>query len=46
VAGEALNQAAQRMCGCPIPSCVQGQVGWGFGQPAIVKGVLACGKRV
>jgi len=25
--GEALAQAAQRSCGCPIPGCVQGQVG-------------------
>ena len=31
--GEALQQAAQRGCGCPIPGGVQDQVGWGPGQP-------------
>ena len=34
--GEVLAQAAQRGCGCPIPGGVQGQVGWGPGQPALV----------
>jgi len=27
-----MEQAAQRSCGCPIPGCTQGQVGWGLGQ--------------
>jgi len=26
--GEALEQAAQRSCGCPLPGRVQGHVGW------------------
>ena len=33
--GEVLAQAAQGR-GCPIPGGVQGQVGWGPGQPALV----------
>jgi len=33
-----LEQAAQRGCGCPIPGGVQGQVGWGPGQPGLVNG--------
>jgi len=37
--GEALAQVAQRGCGCPLPGSVQGQAGWGFGQPALVEGV-------
>jgi len=43
---EALAQAAQRSCGCPLPRSVQGQVGWGFEQPGLVKGVPAHGRRV
>ena len=31
-----LEEAAHRGCGCPIPGGVQGQVGWGPGQPALV----------
>jgi len=34
--GEVLERAAQRGCGCPIPGGVQGQVGWGPGQPGLV----------
>ena len=34
--GEVLARAAQRGCGCPIPGGVQGQVGWGPGQPGLV----------
>ena len=30
--------AAQRSCGCPVPGGVQGQVGWGGGQPGLVNG--------
>ncbi|GAB0180752.1 hypothetical protein GRJ2_000540500 [Grus japonensis] len=41
--GEALEQAAQRGCGCPIPGSVQGQVGWVFGQRGLVEGVPAHG---
>ena len=40
---EALAQAAQRSCGCPIPGGVQGQVGWGCGQPDLVSGSPAHG---
>lgn len=45
--GKALEQAAQRDCGCPIPG---GQVGWGPGQPGLVLnmevGGPACGRGV
>ena len=34
--GEVLEQAAQRGSGGPIPGGVQGQVGWGPGQPGLV----------
>ena len=34
-----LEQAAQRGCECPIPSSVQGQVGWNPGQPGLVLNV-------
>ena len=34
--GEVLERAAQRGCGCPVPGGVQGQVGWGPGQPGLV----------
>jgi len=34
-------QVAQRSCGCPLPGCVQGQVGRGFEQPGLVEGVPA-----
>ena len=30
--GKALEQAAQRCCGCPIPGGIQDQVQWGHGQ--------------
>ena len=47
---EALAQAAQRSCGCPIPGGAQGQVGWSPGQPGLVPdlevGGSACGKGV
>jgi len=42
--------AAQRGCGCPIPGGVQGQVGWGPGQPGLVLnaevGSPACSRGV
>ena len=48
--GEVLAQAAQRGCGYPIPGGVQGQGGWGPGQPGVVPdlevGVPACGRRL
>ena len=31
-----LERAAQRACGCPIAGGVQGQVGWGPGQPGLL----------
>jgi len=31
-----LEQPAQRSYGCPIPGGVQGQVGWGPGQPELI----------
>ena len=34
-----LKQAAKRGCGCPIPGGIQGQVGWGPGQPGLVLNV-------
>ena len=36
--GDALEQVAQGGCGCPIPGGIQGQVGWGPGQPGLVVG--------
>ena len=50
MSGEVLAQAAQRGCGCPIPGSVQGQVGWGPGQPGLVLdtevGGPVCGREV
>jgi len=34
-----LERAAQRGCGCPVPGGVQGQIGWGHGQPGLVLNV-------
>ena len=31
-----LEQAVQSGCGCPVPGGVQGQAGWGPGQPGLV----------
>jgi len=36
VGGAALEQVAQRGCGCPLPGGIQGQVGCGSGQPGLV----------
>ena len=33
-----LEQTAQRGCRCPVTGSVQGQVGWGPGQPGLVNG--------
>jgi len=41
---EALEQIAQRNCGCPLPGSVQGQVGWGFEEPGCLDGVPAHGR--
>ena len=42
-----LEQAVHRGCLCPVPGGVQGQVGWGPGQPSLVLNVEvggpACG---
>ena len=47
---EVLAQTAQRGCRCPIPGGVQGQFGWGPGQPGLVLnlnvGGPACGRGV
>jgi len=40
---EALAQAAQRSCGCPLPGSVQGQAEWGFEQPGLAEDVPARG---
>ena len=42
--GEALEQVAQRSCGCLFP--VQGQDGWGVEQPGVAEGVPAYGSGV
>ena len=34
---EALAQAAQRSCGCPLPGTGEGQVGWSSEQPGLVE---------
>jgi len=36
--GEALEQVAQRGCGCPIPRGIQGQAGCGSGPHGLVVG--------
>ena len=41
--GEALEQAAQGGSGCPVSGGVQGQVGWGPGQPGLVLGMKVVG---
>jgi len=43
---EALEQAAQRSCGCHLPGSVQGQVGQGFEHPGLVESVPAHGRWV
>jgi len=40
------NMFRQRSCGCPLPGNVQGQVGWGFEPPGLVKDVPVHGRRV
>jgi len=41
--GDTLEQVAQGGCGCPIPGGIQGQAGWGSGQPGLVVGDPAGG---
>ena len=45
-----LEQAAQRVCGCPVLGGAQGQVGWGPGESGLVSdmevGSPACSSRV
>jgi len=45
-----LEQVAWRDCGCPVSGGVQGQVGWGPGQPNVVfdlaVGNSACSRRL
>ena len=45
-----LAQAAQRGCGCFVSGGIQGQVGWGPGQPGLVPDVVvgsaACGREL
>jgi len=42
--GEALAQAAQRSCGCPLPGRAQGQVGQGWEHPGLGERVPAHGR--
>ena len=48
--GEVLKQPAQKGCGCPVPGGIQGQVGWGPGQPGLLLdmevGSPACSRGV
>ena len=50
MSGKALEQAARRGCGCPVPGGVQGQFGWGHWQPGLMLngevGGPACGRGV
>jgi len=43
---EALEQVAQRSCGCPLPASVQGQVGWASEHPGLEEGVPAHDREV
>ena len=44
--GDALEQVAQRSCGCPIIGSVQSLVGQRFEQPDLVQDVPAQGREV
>lgn len=35
-----------RSCGCPVPRSIQGQVGWGFEEPDLVKDAPPYGRGV
>jgi len=43
--GDALAQAAQRSCGCPISEGIQDQLGWGPGQLDLMEGSPAMAWR-
>jgi len=43
--GDALEQVAQRSCGCPLPGSAQSQAGRGSEQLDLVKDVPAYGRR-
>jgi len=40
----ATSTITQRSCGCPISGGVEGQAGWGPGQPDVVSGSPAHGR--
>jgi len=42
--GKTLEQIAWRGCECPLHGSIQGQAGWGFGQPGLVGSVPACSR--
>ena len=44
--GDALEQVAQGGCGCPIPGGIQGQAGFGSGQPGLLVGDRAHSRGV
>jgi len=44
--GEALEQVAQRSCGCTLPRSVQGRVEGRFEQSGLVEGVTTHGREV
>ena len=44
--GDALEQVAQRGCGCPIPEGIRGQAGCGSGQRGLVVGDPVHGKGI
>ena len=43
---KALAQTAWRICVCPIPGGVQGQDGWGTGQPDLIADNSVYGRGV
>lgn len=44
--GRSLEEVGQRSCRCPMSGNVQGQDGWGFGQPHLVGGVPVMAGRL
>jgi len=38
-----VEEVAQRICDCPLPGNVEGQVGWSSEQPGLVEDVPARG---
>lgn len=44
--GRSLEEVGQRSCRCPMSGNVQGQNGWGFGQPHLVGGVPVMAGRL